>query len=446
MTTYRSAHLQPAPKEMIGSRHAFCARGGSICHQGTLPPKSPTFFEHCAPKSSITSAYLYLLLLITIFTFPVRANTEEVVLKGEVERVLLRGTPLKLRLLQLPMDPDLYSANFDLEERFQPPEAGDPIISELTEAVMVDGNTGLPAGTRFFGEVVRVNPPKHFGLDGSIELSFGSFQTPDGQLLKIEPVDHRRKLAERTKLQNLAYGTARSALYGVGGAATGALAAVYFAGIAGVALAPIYVVSSGAGVGLVVGVISSILKKGKPGRLQPGDEIQVSLAQDLSLPVIKKSDLPSQSPHNSMYTLPGLFVKITKLEVFQDDFGKSVLLVSLAIHNQTQLSLDTNNLSLKAPYGREFVPGGMALDYHSLRLNGPTLLGKIISPGSQISGTIAFDLDFPGLDHALAWKDSRSQRVIYHEEIGKLSRYTIPPSRKSLFKKKFFGEGSDPWE
>ncbi|HEY9886059.1 MAG TPA: hypothetical protein V6C96_02240, partial [Vampirovibrionales bacterium] len=217
----------------------------------------------------------------------------EVLLKGSATRTVSRGTPLSLKIVSLPSNGYSSLDQWDLNGQFIPPNLGDPITSILTKEIRVEQDLVLPEGTVFYGKVSSVQAPKSFGRDGSLEVSFHSLKTPKGKYLKFEDATQTLKQESNSKLQNFAYGVARTGSYAAGGIVTGALAGVYTSGLALTAMSPEYIIGTGAGIGFLAGIIISIVKKGASGRLMPGDEVQINLSSDVILPVtedIKKRE------------------------------------------------------------------------------------------------------------------------------------------------------------
>jgi hypothetical protein len=383
----------------------------------------------------------YLIALMLILQPVSLCLADEVVLKGSVERTIPQGTPVSLKVVSMPMQTGFYMENWDLDGKFIPPKEGDQITSELVKPVYIAGDLVLPAGTKFYGQVSRVIAPKRFGKDGRLEISFLGLQTPKGKILKFKEAPSMLTGKERSRKQNIAYGAARVGTYAAGGAAAGALVAYYAAGLFLTAANPYYVLGSGAGVGLLVGVVGAVLKKGKPGHLMPGDELKINLEQSLVLPVAE----PITESRPQAFTAPGLNLKTLQKKLVKDDFDRSVLVINLEVNNATAQTIYGSDFALLGPYNKQVLPGSIAIGFE--RDKKSPIYGKAFlraAPGEAVNGQLIFEIDFPGFDHVFVLKDHYSQQVIFQEPLGNPLDYVNSIGKKHNLKKRFFGE-ANPW-
>ncbi len=396
--------------------------------------------KNCSNMKNLLKVFLIFTLAFSVLAeeTPINkpAQTEEIVLKGSVERAISAGTPMKLKIVSLPMSQEAYLDNWDLEGNFIPPKEGDPIVSELTEPILVSGDLVLPKGTKFFGNVSKVIAPKHFGRDGNIQIAFKGLQTPKGKTLEFKEANLTQSKNHLTKGQNIARGAARLGSFASGGAAAGALVAYQVAGVLALAVQPQYILASGAGIGLLIGTIASVVKKGKAGHLMPGDELKINLEQSLVLPVAE----PLAENKPVKFAVSGLNLKIISKKLLKDELGSFNYLLDLEIENNTGRQLSGSDFMLLGPYNRQIMPSGLSLDF---KIN--NLLSQTIKPNNSAKGQIAFELDFPSFEHILVFKDHFSQQMIYQETIGIPSNY-IQNTKLQNFKEKIFGQGSSPWE
>lgn len=379
--------------------------------------------------------YLFKVFLLVILILS-KASAEEVVLKGSVERALEAGTPIKLKIVSLPMNQETYLDNWDLEGNFIPPKEGDPVISELTEPVFVSGDLVLPKGTKFFGRVSKVISPKHFGRDGNIQIAFNSLQTPKGKTLQFQEANLTQNKKNLSKGQNIARGAARLSSFAAGGAAAGALVTYQMAGILMLAVQPQYILASGAGVGLLIGTIASIVKKGKAGHLMPGDELTINLEQSLVLPVAE----PISEAKPLKFAISGLAIKIISKKLIKDELDTFNYLIEAEIQNNTNRQFSGSDFMLLGPYNRQIMPSGLSLDFKI-----QNLLSKTIKPSQSLKGHIAFEIDFPAFEHILIFKDHFSQQIIYQESLD-IPSNNLEAGKLQNLKEKIFGQGSAPWE
>ncbi len=383
----------------------------------------------------------FLLLFLTLLpSIPLYA--EEVLLKGGVERVIPSGTPIKLRITSLPMNQEgLYMENWDWEGNFIPPKLNDPIMSQLSEDIYIGRDLVLPKGTQFYGKVSKVIPPKRFGRDGRLEISFEGLKTPSGKSLQFEQAATTLSGRTVSKGQNAARGTARAATYALGGAAAGALVSTQVAGLILTSMNPQYIIGTGAGVGLLVGVVASIVKKGKPGSLMPGDEISVQIEQNIMLPVAEK--IQEKPPEK--FSIEGLQIQILGRKLARDDLGINIFLIDLEIVNNTQATFFGSDFLLLGPHNRQFLPGGLSLALREGRKNTfLNLMSEKIGPGQKLKGQIAFEIQLPGFEHTLILKEHYRQQPVFKDTLGIPANFE---EQRKLFnlKNKIFGENSDPW-
>ncbi|MDX1919246.1 MAG: hypothetical protein SFU25_00760 [Candidatus Caenarcaniphilales bacterium] len=371
---------------------------------------------------------------------------EETVLQGSVERLVPSGTPVKLKIISTPIKQELYLERWNVEGDFIPPQEGDQIISELTEPVFVEGDLVIPKKTQFFGVVSKVIAPKKFGKDGRIMVSFEGLRTPRGKFLKFEDPSQTLSGSALSKTQKLARGAVRVGTYAVGGAtagvvAAGALVATNVGSLLLASVQPQYIFGTGAGIGLLVGVVASVIKKGKPGTLMPGDEIQINLERSVVLPISE----PIQEQPSDEFSVNGLAIKILNKKLIQDGLGKPVMVIDLEVNNQTNKVLYANDFIMFGPYGRTIYPGGLSLE--SLREDSPfmeSLSMKQFKPRETKKGQVAFEVDYPGFEHLLGLKERSSQSLIYKSSMGFPSEFA-PKTKKGKLKEKLFGGHSDPW-
>jgi hypothetical protein len=381
----------------------------------------------------------YLLIVLLCLT-QIGALAEETVLQGSVERTIPDGTPVKLKILTLPVSQESYLENWSLDGDFKPPKEGDKVTAEVTEPIFIQDDLVIPVHTKFFGFVTKVIPPARFGKNGRIELGFTGLETPSGKTLQFKESQNTFQ-EEQTRKQKILFGTARVGAYAAGGAAAGALVATQVIGLAAATLKPEYILTGGAAIGLLVGVVASIIKKGHEGRLSPGDEIQINLERSLVLPVTEAA--PEKPKTN--FIAQGLDFKINNSKLITDDFGKKVLIMNVSITNNSNFVLFTNDFALLGPYQKLIIPGGMGLLEYDNNPNEQSITMKKVRPGESIKGNLCFDIDFPGFEHILIASDRRTQTNLLQLSVGEPQSYTVKP-KKALWKKKLFGGNSDPWE
>jgi len=248
---------------------------------------------------------------------------------------------------------------------------------------------------------------------------------------------------EANRKQQMVRGATRLGAYAAGGAVAGALGAGYLSGLILTATKPEYILGGGAVVGLLVGLVVAVVKKGQAGRLMPGDEIQINLEQNVVMPVAEP--IAEQAPE--VFAATGLNLNIYKKKLLQDELGKAVLVLDIEVINHTNKTLFGNDFLLYGPYNRVIYPGGLSIqsmDEGSELLDNFSL--KQIRPGEQIKSQIAFEIDFPGFEHSLALRERSSQKIVYKASVGHPADYQSQQKRGQRWKQKIFGQSSDPWK
>jgi hypothetical protein len=148
---------------------------------------------------------------------------------------------------------------------------GDSFTTRVVDPVYARGNEAIPAGSTITGRVMSVKRAGRKSEAGSIQVSFTSLRTPQGNVYPINGslsdlgeenvnADNEGGVSGRSsKKRNIAF---------IGG---GALVGALVNGAAGAAI----------GGGL--GVAGALFSKGKEAEVKPGDEFGVVLNRSLSL-------------------------------------------------------------------------------------------------------------------------------------------------------------------
>ena len=165
------------------------------------------------------------------------------------------GTRIKLK-----MDAEINSKVSSINDTF---------IARISEPVLNRESVVLPVGTIVEGRVVAVSPAAYRGRNGHLELRFETIRFGDeverailGEL--VNPLDKpaNGKATGLTILGGTAIGGAIGAASGEG---TNALL--------------------GAGIGAGAGTAIAFLRKGKQARIRTGEEFEIVLKRDVTLPV-----------------------------------------------------------------------------------------------------------------------------------------------------------------
>jgi hypothetical protein len=144
----------------------------------------------------------------------------------------------------------------------------DTFTVKISEPLKVRESIVLPIGTIIEGRVTKVKHAALGGKSGSLEVSFETLYSPNGEKRKIEGVLVNRLDAE-------SFSTA-TALTVIGGTALG--------GIIGAAAKAQNGALIGAGIGAGVGTSIAFLKKGKDVKIKTDEEFEIELTKNVNLP------------------------------------------------------------------------------------------------------------------------------------------------------------------
>ncbi len=166
-------------------------------------------------------------------------------------------------------------------------EIGDEFFAEITEDVLGGKRKKgiiVPKGSIIHGVVTTVEDPKNLGRNGYIVTVFDYLVTPDGRQIPIN--------ASLSTKENVVKGTAKNVVKHVGVTATGGVVGTLFAmnllGLEAAIASNGMTLAGGAAVGGAVGLVSSLMNKGKNVNIKPGDELKIKMVTDLQIPVMSK--------------------------------------------------------------------------------------------------------------------------------------------------------------
>lgn len=163
-------------------------------------------------------------------------------------------------------------------------QEGDEFSARTAEDLTIDGGIVVPAGSVIKGRIAQLNAARRFDRSGSVALKFDTVTTPDNRQIPIVAniVARGGVVHARRGMKDLAIETGMVALPTAAGLGIGLLAgnASKSSSISGAGGALI-----GAGIGVAVGAIVLMAKKGKRVDVRPGDELKIELAEDLRMPM-----------------------------------------------------------------------------------------------------------------------------------------------------------------
>lgn len=323
------------------------------------------------------------------------------VLKGEVNYCVPKGTPLKVKLATVrPADSGttLRGMEKDLEGEYRPAKLGQVITAKVTEDIFVDTNKVIPEGTTLYGFVSKINPPRRMYRPGWLEIKFQHLKLPDGRkfAFKVE-ADNFKPSTKKTKLK----GAGRLLSYAAGGAIVGAIVAYQFTGgWQGTAAMDGYNIAAGAGAGAIAATTYAAMKKGKPAVLEPGDDLNMNIDCDLLMPVATKPT--KRTPKH----LAGLDIQVLSAKQRSDGLGGKCMRVDLQIDNGTKRRLRSIDFYLEDTNGNR-QPISVAQNDEDSQLMFD------IHPYSLEKKRIHFGMEYPKLKHKIVILDHASRKVVH---------------------------------
>lgn len=171
---------------------------------------------------------------------------------------------------------------------------GDPFTATVTEAVVVNNEVAIPAGSKVEGHVTMVERARRMSRSGTIAVDFDRLILPDGRFYRIygdltslDP-EERKKIDEESRVSGGST-KKRSVVFIGGGAGVGAVIGAIAGGGKGAAV--------GAGVGAAIGTAGVLLSKGNEAEVKPGTPFGLELTEPLNLsasrPGSERVDFPS---------------------------------------------------------------------------------------------------------------------------------------------------------
>jgi len=272
---------------------------------------------------------------------------------------------------------------------------GDEFFAEITDDFSTRSGIVLPSGTVAHGIVTELKDKKRLGRDAYMTIKFDYLITPDNRKIPIE--------ASMTTKKNAACSTAKVVLedtaYTVAGGVIGGILAFKVLGAGAAVASNGYTVAGGAGIGAVIGITASLFRKGHDVLIQPGDEINVNVTENLELPVFTDKAL-----RDDELILEGLDVKILGYTVEKDPFGElNTINLSLEIRNNTDKTFSTFDMALLSDYKTV---------YYASPFGDTSMWFQKITPGSAIRGSLSFSVDNPKKRHWLVFYDSRTRKPV----------------------------------
>ncbi len=324
------------------------------------------------------------------------APPSKLLLKGQVNYLVPKGTGIKLKLATVPTH-GLKLMDRDDDGNLYPAQEGQELTARTTEDLYVDDNKVIPGGTVFHGMVSKVIPPKRVGRPGSLVITFDRFTTPNKKTFAFRAeADNYRESTPQSK----ARGFGRIASYAAGGAITGALLAYQYFGPARTVAMHGYNVAGAAAAGALLATGYALWKRGAPAVLEPGDDLNMSIDCDLLLPGAVE---PGAKP--ASHNLPGLDVEIVKSKVVKDGLDGHNLRVEMLVTNDSDKRLKSIDLYLQDDNGSKFPVASGEMEDEELLFD--------VDPHSMKRVKLDFQMEYPKLKRKLIWLDHSTQKKIY---------------------------------
>lgn len=272
---------------------------------------------------------------------------------------------------------------------------GDEFFAEVTDDFSTENGIVIPCGTVAHGTVSKVENSKRLGRDGYITVNFDYLITPDGRKIPIE--------ASMTTKRHPVASTAKVILedtaYTVAGGVIGGLLSLKFLGLGAAVATKGGTLAGGAGVGAVVGLTASMIRKGKEVLIAPGDEIKVKISEKFKMPVMTEESLREKEVHYE-----GLDVEIIGYALEKDPFGElNTITLAIDVKNNTEKTFSSFDMALVSEYKRV---------YYASPFGHTDLWFNKIVPGSKARGRLSFSVDNPKKGHWLVFYDNCTRKPL----------------------------------
>jgi hypothetical protein len=296
----------------------------------------------------------------------------------------------------------MHALQHDLDGNLIPAEVDQKISAKMTEDIYVDDEKVIPAGTIFYGRVSKIFPPKHVGRPGSLAISFGSFETPDGRKFEFRAEANNTR---QSTLKSKAKGTGIILAHMGGGAVVGALIAYEIFGLQETIAMHGYNIAGGAAAGALMGLGVALWRHGPKAVLEPGDDLNMAIDKDLLIPAATAPTVKAPLPK-----IPGLDIKILKTKLVKDGIDGNLLRIKAQIDNNSTHRLQSIDLFVEDDNGERYPVVPDMHEEHSDML-------FTVNPFSSKFVSCDFALEYPKLKRKLIWLDHDSRQVIIEEPL-----------------------------
>ena len=323
-------------------------------------------------------------------------------LQGKIAYTVPSGTPIKLKLAAVPTHV-IRLMDRDMEGNLYPAQVGQIITAKTSDDIYVDENKVIPEGTVFSGKVTEVLPPRRVGRPGSLILSFDQLTTPDGHKFAFRAQANNFRAST---LKTKAKGFGIIAAHAAGGAIVGALVAYELFGMENTIAMHGYNIAGGAAAGALIATGFAIMRKGPKATLEPGDDLNMTIDNDLLMPVALPSKTATQLAELNH---SGLILEIEKSKIVNDGVGGKFVTIDATATNDTDHDLSSIDLFLEDTNSDRH-PVCSSPDENSQFL-------FHLEPHSTQHLHMSFLTPYPKLKQELVWLDHDTKLVIAREKV-----------------------------
>ncbi len=364
-----------------------------------------------------------LFLFFAYMFMPLYANCESI--KGGIEQTDTRGK----------IDKEIFTGEVETLDKHDAikmtvsqvlngsyTEIGDEFFAEITEDVLGGKHRKgvvIPKGSIMHGVVTTMEDPKNMGRNGYVVSVFDYLVTPDGRQIPIN--------ASLSTKENLAKGTVKNVAKHVGvtaaGGVVGGLFAMNLLGLEAAIASNGMTLAGGAAVGGAVGLVSSIMSKGKNVNIKPGDELKIKMVTNLEIPVMTREAFIEE---DILYE--GLDVTINKVGFEKDPFGEEdILTLDIKISNMSDKMFYAFDIALMNEIKNVFYPSPFG---------DTSLWFKKIEPGDVVLGKLSFTIGNKQYKHWLVFYDRATRKPVAKYSIDNILADSKTNKNKKDKKKK----------
>jgi hypothetical protein len=263
-------------------------------------------------------------------------------------------------------------------------KVGDDIVAMVAIDVKDSGKVVLPGQWWVHGKVSEVEHQRRLGRDGYVTVKFDKLVSPDGKYqIPIEASASTKESA----VKSVSKVVAKDSLMMTKGAVGGALASVQLTGIPLAVATHGYSVAGGAAVGVGIGLIGALKRKGNIACSLRGEELKFRVDKPVILPAFNEDVLPSAVAPAKVENLE---IVVNKASFHRDPFGDKrsrVLEVGFKMDNKSDREYSFANLVVVSDHNQMYYPYAFsgALKERSKR----------VPPNSIQQGSLSFDVDSP---------------------------------------------------